>query len=119
MGFETGELKKLSIQMAKASGQVGSKLSAVVRKTAHDIEATAKSLAPVDTGNLRGSITTEITGDGRFGSMSAEIGPTASYGQYVEEGTSRMAPQPYMLPAAERHMPAFEAAVLAIGDPLG
>ena len=33
----------------------------------------------------------------------AEIGPTASYGEYVELGTSRMAPHAYLGPAFDRH----------------
>ena len=45
--------------------------------------------------------------------MTAEIGPTASYGVYVEYGTRRMSPQPYMGPALEANAPMFEK---AIGD---
>jgi HK97 gp10 family phage protein len=115
MGIDTSGLRSLKVDLGRtATGQVGAKVAAVVRKTAHDIEATAKVLAPVDTGNLRGSISTTITGDGRFGSISAEIGPTASYGIFVETGTSRMGPQPYMNPAADRHGPQMDAAILAI-----
>ena len=36
--------------------------SKAVRKTAFDIQATAKTLAPFDTGNLRNSITVENLG---------------------------------------------------------
>ena len=66
----------------------------VTEKAARDIERDAKAFAPVDTGNLRSSISTDVTVTGR--SVLAEIGPTASYGEYVELGTSRMAPHAYL-----------------------
>jgi hypothetical protein len=46
----------------------------------------------------------------------AEIGPTASYGIYVELGTSRMRPQPYLGPATEKHAPAFYRAAEILGQ---
>src|SRR5690606_21352565 len=49
--------------------------SAVVRKVAFDTEADAKALAPVDTGMLRNSITTAVSGDG----LTASVVATASY----------------------------------------
>lgn len=90
--------------------QVGDRVSAIVRKTAHDIEATAKELAPVDTGHLRSSIGVDIfREDGAL--IVAEIGPTADYGPYVEYGTHRAGPQPYMGPSADRHAPLMERAI--------
>lgn len=73
-------------------------------KAALDTQSDARQLAPVDTGNLRGSIqvrpaTPALT--------EASVGPEAEYGVYVEYGTSRMSAQPYMRPAADRHGPAF------------
>ena len=101
------DLLKLSADLGKASYEVTRKAQTVVAKTAHDIEADAKSLAPVDTGALRNSISTTISNGG----LSAEIGPTASYGAYVEFGTRRMSPQPFMRPAADQHFPEFTEAV--------
>lgn len=80
-----------------------------VRKTAVDISSTAKATAPVDTGNLKNSIGHTVTSGAD--EVSAEIGPTASYGVFVEFGTSRMAPQPYLGPAFDRHVPAFVQAI--------
>ena len=104
-GYE--DLLKLSADLGKASYEVTRKAQQVVAKTAHDVESTAKSLAAVDTGAMRNSIGTTITNGG----LSAEIGPTASYGAYVEFGTRRMRPQPYMRPAADQHFPQFVEAV--------
>lgn len=93
----------------RKAGTVGALAAAALRKTASDITRTAKTNAPVDTGNLRASIGATITGDGRTGTMRAEIGPTAVYGAYVETGTSRMAGQPYLFPAVEQHAPGYYA----------
>jgi HK97 gp10 family phage protein len=110
-GFDLGGLNSLAVDLARASGTVGAIVSVVVRKTASDVEATAKQFCPVDTGNLRASIGTDISGDGRFGAVEAEIGPTASSGGYVEFGTSRQAPAAYMGPALDRHSADFETAL--------
>jgi hypothetical protein len=37
-----------------------------------------------------------------------EVGPTVDYGMFVEAGTSRMGPQPYMRPAFDRRAPILE-----------
>ena len=83
---------------------------AAVMKAAFDIESTAKALVPVDTGNLKSSIQTT-----QEGPLTALVGPRdVDYAVYVEYGTSRMAAQPYMRPAAERVQPAFLAAMRQI-----
>ena len=105
------DLLKLSADLGKASYEVTRKAQLVVAKTAHDIEADAKSFAPVDTGMLRNSIGTTISNGG----LSAEIGPTVHYAPYLEYGTRRMPPQPYMGPAAERRAEAFVKAVESLG----
>jgi HK97 gp10 family phage protein len=108
VGFETSGIRQLQADLGKLAARAVPTASRAVAKTAHDIEATAKRLAPVDTGNLRNSISSDI------GVLSAEIGPTAEYGGYVEEGTSRMAPQPYMGPAADQHFPELDKALDAL-----
>jgi HK97 gp10 family phage protein len=72
-------------------------LSALVRRAAFEIEARAKVLAPVLTGNLRNSIQTDVESDG----LTAHVGTGVEYAAYVEFGTRRMAPRPYLAPAAE------------------
>lgn len=109
--LDLSEVVQVSNRIATSGGRVGAAASAVLRKTAFDIEADAKALAPVDTGNLQNSISTSIEGDGRYGTMTAEIGPTAEYGIYQEYGTSTQPGKPYMVPAFERRYPGYEAAL--------
>ena len=97
--------------MRLASATVGVRAAAATRKSGADITRDAKTLAPVDTGNLRASVGTEVSGDGRRGVMTVSVGPTAAYGAYVEQGTSRMAAQPYLAPATQRHVPGWQAAL--------
>jgi HK97 gp10 family phage protein len=109
-------LRQLSADIARAARTTGARAQIVIRKTAIDIESSAKQTVAVDTGNLKGSIGhSDLRTVGRSGSLVVEIGPTASYGVFLEQGTSRMAPQPFMGPAADRHTPGFEQAMAQLG----
>ena len=63
--------------------------------TASAIEEQAKSITPVDTGRLRASITADVKG------LEANIGTDVEYASYVHDGTSEMAPQPFLYPVAD------------------
>lgn len=109
----SGEIRQWAQDMSSASSRVGPLIEAVTRKTAADIERSAKIRTPVRTGNLRNSIGHTIeTGPG---SIEAEIGPTAAYGIYVEKGTSKnQHPQPFMAPAFDEHQPKLQEALGSI-----
>lgn len=111
--LDVSQLLRVGRDVARTSAVVSVKASAAVRKTAFDIEGDAKGYAPVDTGYLRSSIGTDVTGDGNV--VTAVIGPTASYGIYQEFGTYKMAAHPFLSPAFDRRYPPFEAAMLALG----
>lgn len=87
MTVDVRELVVLAHDQHAAPGKVGAKLSLVMKKGAKDVERDGKVLAAVDTGNLEGSISSDVEGDGRTGTMSFEVGPTAAYGPHVEYGT--------------------------------
>lgn len=112
------QLNSLTVALKSSSHAAAMKAGVVVRSSAHRIEALAKDFCPVDTGALRGSIGAEFLGYTGSGA-AAVIGPTMSYGGFIEWGTSRMAPRSYMGSAADREFPDFQAAVLSLGDPLG
>jgi HK97 gp10 family phage protein len=114
--LDTSEVRGLGSRIVAASGRVGATASAALRKTAFDIEADAKALAPFDLGTLMNSISTTISGDGRFGTMAAEIGPTVEYGVYQELGTSVMGAQPYMGPAFDRNIGGYTEALAKIAE---
>lgn len=88
-----------------------------VQKSCADTKRDAQAICPVDTGFLRSSITYETKGTA--GGAEGVVGPTASYGGYVEDGTSRMGPHPYMGPAFERNVPAFVEAFEQIAARMG
>ena len=75
MEVDTSELNLDADKINKAVSQE-------LEKTAHRIERQAKELAPVDTGELRRSITTEGSG------LDYEIGTNLEYSEYIEDGTS-------------------------------
>ncbi len=90
----------------KIAAELRPKASEIVAKAAADIEARAKQVVPVDTGNLKNSIQTEMDGD-----LSASVGTNVEYAPYVEYGTSRMAAKPYLTPAAEAVRSGFTEAM--------
>lgn len=93
-----------SNKTAQALAAKRKQVSEVVRKTALDIEGDAKSLAPVRTGHLKNSIQAESM---QPGDVMTKVTVGAEYGGHVELGTKRMAAQPYLTPAVERHRSAF------------
>ena len=84
------------------------KAALITHKAALDVEARAKQLAPVDTGNLRNSINTQGAG------VAYVVESPVEYSIYQEFGTRKMAAQPYMLPAAEYVRPRYLAALKAL-----
>ena len=84
------------------------KIPDVMRATENAIQKSLKSAAilvegeaitrtPVDTGNLRGSMTHDV------GKNEARVGTNVEYAPYVEFGTSDMAAQPYLRPALDEN----------------
>lgn len=87
MTVDVRELVVLAHDLSAGPGRVGAKVSVAMRKGAKDVERDMKILAAVDTGALEGSISSDVEGDGRTGTMSFEVGPTVEYGPEVEYGT--------------------------------
>jgi HK97 gp10 family phage protein len=96
---------------AALAAELTPRLSKVVAATALEVEATAKHDVPVKTGNLRRSLHTSFRDP-----LHAQVGTDVEYAPYVEYGTSHMAGQPYLTPAAERARVPFVAAVKRVLD---
>ena len=67
-------------------------------------ESYAKRRCPVDTGNLRNSITHQ-----QYDDKTEVIGTNVEYAPYVELGTVRMKARPFLRPAAENHKEEYKA----------
>lgn len=100
------QVRIVSNRLPAISATIRPTVSAEVKKAGLAIQARAQSMAPVKTGTLRRSITTQFPTD-----LSAVVGPSVRYGLYVEMGTRRMGARPYLRPAAEVVLPGFAAAV--------
>lgn len=95
-------MAKIEVQItadnaAAVKGGIKSAFARALWRIGAAAEGYAKDLCPVDTGNLRNSIT--HTEDAH----AAYIGTNVEYGKYVELGTVKMAAQPFLRPAASGH----------------
>lgn len=68
-------------------------------------EDNAKAICPTRTGRLKNSITNAIDTEAN----AVYIGTNVEYGPYVELGTSRRHPHPYLKPAAADHADEYRA----------
>lgn len=103
------DLRMLEFDLAAAGPRASAAVGQALRKAGADIEATAKLLAPVDTGALQSSIGVQerqVEGD-----YEVLVGPTVNYAPHLEHGTARTAPQAFMGPALDRHAPDLVQAV--------
>ena len=78
---------------------ISSAIGVALEKVGLVCEGYAQQLCPVDTGNLRASITHAVSP----GEKAAYIGTNVEYAPYVELGTSKMQAQPFLRPAATEH----------------
>lgn len=103
--FSAAAARIEAIPAAVEAGLNGAMLAA-----AESCAEAARAVVPVDSGELRSSISASSAG-----SMAAQVTATAGHAAMVEYGTSRMSPQPYMQPAAEQARAALiEAAAAAV-----
>lgn len=112
MSFQITGLNELVTELAAEATQAVARARGVVQASAARVKATAKQLVPVDSGELRDSITYETRL--HQGGAEGEIGPTARHGVFVEWGTSKMAPQAFMGPALDRHGADFEKGMAGV-----
>ena len=89
--------------------QIGAAIDKAIAKALTMIglkaEGNAKNACPVDTGRLRNSITNAIDTE----ENAVYIGTNVVYAPYVELGTSRSDPHPYLKPAAADHADEYRA----------
>lgn len=118
--FDAAEVHKLSADIDRGKERVGRDVSQAVKAAAERVKKSGQSNAPKLTGALEKSIGVDMYGDGRSVGLTAVIGPSIRYGLFVENGTSKMAAQPFMGPALEEEGPRFaEELGKALGEVLG
>ena len=84
---------------AEVSAEIKSALLRGLETCGLVAEGYAKKLAPVDTGNLRNSITHTVDDE----EPAAYIGTNVEYAPYQELGTIHMKAQPFLKPAVAEH----------------
>jgi len=92
--IDFSKIKRLQKAMKKAPALIAAELGKAVRDVVLIVEAEAKKRCPVDTGNLRSSITPVVESW-----AAGYVGTNTHYAPYVEYGTERMRAQPFLEPA--------------------
>lgn len=109
------DYQKRARKLRKTGNELDSMAEKLVDKTGEKIVSRAKSIVPVRTGRLQrsiryekekapGEVSMEIIADGH------EEGKI-SYASFVEYGTRKMMPRPYIRPALNEYIGAFEDGV--------
>lgn len=94
---DASQLDALAAEIVADTARIESKAPRSVRDRTNALANTARALAPVRTGALRAGISSRTFG------TTGEVVSSADYSDYVEDGTSDTAPQPFMGPAASLH----------------
>jgi HK97 gp10 family phage protein len=116
MSINDAEIRLFERDVETGSQEATKQVRNTVRKATFETESGGKQRAAVLTGFMRNSITSDFQGSNADVAVGT-TGPEAEYAPYVEHGTSRQAPQPFMGPAADEVEPTFYAALESI-DPL-
>lgn len=85
---------------------VDARRTVAVAETANEVRDGARDRIAVRSGEARDSIETESMGPAK-----ARVVVRAFYGQFLEHGTVKMAPRPFLLPAAEAARSSFKARI--------
>lgn len=127
ISIDISEVHALAHDLDAGADRVEPAVQRAVARNGFKVVGTAQTLAPIDTGALKSSIGVDV------GVLEYEAGPTVEYGAYLELGTAGpyeirnpwgwgddvvvmhpgIAPEPYMGPAFDAHLP---SAIDDIGD---
>jgi len=100
-------------ELMRHQATVNREINAIGRDHARQVQTIQKELVPVDTGNLRRSIT--IDSEMRSDEPDVwKIGPDLEYGRFVEYGTSRQDPQPFVGPSGDAVIDRYHEAIKRI-----
>ena len=105
MPADVSGLRKLAADLRRADYR--GELGGVVRKVADNMAASARRRAPIETGSLRASIRAEHPGD-----LTSTVIADDEASFYVEFGTSRKGPRPFMTPSGNEAGRALDRALI-------
>jgi HK97 gp10 family phage protein len=105
MSFEVSGLEDVVAGFGRAASTIGARTRAVRDETKTAIKETAQEIVAVDEGELRDSI--HETEEG--------VEATADHAEFVEWGTYKDAPQPFMDPAVDEHESSFIEGIAEAG----
>lgn len=91
---------------AEFKAAIADKIPVALEAVGLQAEGYAKLKCPVDTGNLRNSIT-----HAQEGNNTEVIGTDVEYAPYVELGTQHSKAQPFLKPAAADHTSEYKAII--------
>ena len=115
-------LNRLISRLARFQNTLDPAAASSVKQVAEDIRDDAKGLVAVDTGSLKQSIRLGVSARpaGHIHSVRVTAGGyitnpktkrKVDYASYVEFGTSRNVPQPFLGPAVRKHREALAKAI--------
>lgn len=104
MPIEVGSVKLID-NSAQIKGMMEQAKARALEAIGLQAEGYAKKKCPKDTGRLQNSISHATDKD------SVYIGTNVEYAPYVELGTKRMDPRPYLKPAATEHSDEYRSIV--------
>ena len=108
--------RKYAADLAKVAGRLDSMRDSRLLRVGKGAAATARSVAPTDTGRLRAGINVVKRPDGSV-AVEADLSTHDDYYAHFQEyGTSDMAPNPFMGPAVDKWGPELVREVEGIAD---
>lgn len=110
LDVDASQVAHLRMDLGSAPARVQAPAADAVDDFVSGVERDARAFAPIDTGELKSLIF------GRRVGLLGEVASEADYSEYVEDGTSDTAPQPFMQPAFERNLPLVERGLGDAGE---
>lgn len=104
------DFARFAADLVRASVGMEESAESAVERVSKAAHATAYRVAPVDEGNLRSGLVV------RRVKNRAVVEVTSYYATFQEFGTTRMAPNPFIGPAFDRHAPDLVREVEKIRD---
>lgn len=94
--IDMSEVDRLTVDFARHADVIGKLSSEALSEIAATLRDDARTAAPVESGALRASITL------RGGAGYRIVYTPLRYARFVEFGTSKMSPRPFLWPAASK-----------------